>query len=150
MNPNPHALKAALLLLGETEESIATEYLFKRQPALPDHRNAFAPLPGEPGHVPAYFPEWATEQKHQDLIALQQFAWERLFAEILKAQRLEQQHPELLKDADFLAYRQTVKHAIEIVSGRVAFVPGRGAVRSFAPPDLAGHRIGSWPEEDAQ
>lgn len=31
MNPNPHALKAALLLLGETENSIAYEYLFKRQ-----------------------------------------------------------------------------------------------------------------------
>jgi hypothetical protein len=150
MNPNPHALKAALLLLGETENSIADEYLFKRQYNGPDHRPAFSRQPGEPGSVPPFFPEWANEQHHQDLLALQQFAWERLFAEILKAQRLEQQHPDLLRDPDFLAYRETVKHAIEIVSGRMAFVPGRGAVRTFAEPDLAGHRIGTWPEEDAQ
>lgn len=103
MNPNPHALKAALLLLGETEDSIANEYLFKRQPLQPDHRRATAPQAGEPGHVPSFFPEWATEQHQQDLLALQQFAWERLFAEILKAQRLEQQRPELLRDADFLS-----------------------------------------------
>jgi hypothetical protein len=150
MNSNPHALKAALLLLGETEDSIAKEYLFKRQPLQPDHRCAFAPQAGEPGYVPPFFPEWATEQHQQDLLALQQFAWERLFAEILKAQRLEQQHPELLRDADFLAYRQTVKHAIGIVSGNPSFVAGRGAVRTFAVPDLARHRIGTWPEEDAQ
>lgn len=150
MNPDPKALKAALLLLGETESSIAEEYLVKRQYNGPGHAPANAPEPGEKGYVPPYFPEWAREQHQQDLIALQQFTWERLFAEILKAQRIEQQSPELLNNPDFLAYRQTVKHAIEIVSGGFAFVAGRGAVRSFATPDLKAHRIGSWPEEDEQ
>lgn len=149
MNPNPHALRAVLLLLGETEDSIANEYLFKRQYNGPSYIPPRTTESGDLGYVPPYFPEWAHEQHQQDLLALQQFTWERLFAEILKAQRLEQQRPGLLNDQDFLAYRQTIKHAIEIVSGGFAFVPGRGAVRTFAKPDLEGHRIGSWPEEAA-
>jgi hypothetical protein len=84
-----------------------------------------------------------------DLDELQIIVWERMFAEILKAQRLEQQHPELLQNPDFLSYRKTVGHALGIAYGLLYFVEG-GAVRTYAKPDLAGHRIGTWPEEDAQ
>lgn len=150
MNPNPKALVQALCLLGETESSVAEEYLFKRQPEFPSYADPFKPRSGEAGYKPGYFSEWVSEQKQQDLLLLQEFVWEYLFAENLKAQRIEQQHPELLDNPEFLAYQQTVKHAIEVISGRLVFVPNRGAIRTYAEPDLAGHRIGFWPEEDAQ
>lgn len=133
MNTNPKALIAVLCLLGETENSIAEEYLFKRQPNLPDHRRAFAPKPGEPGYVPPYFPEWATEQHQQDLILLQQFAWERVWAEMQKVARLLAERPELSRDAEFVAYQRAVSHVVEVIAGNCEYTPG--------------HRIGSWPED---
>jgi predicted DNA-binding transcriptional regulator AlpA len=133
-NPSIDTLKSALLLLGETEDSIARAYLFDRAPALPDHRPASARQPGEPGYVPPYFPEWAQDQDQQDQITLHQFAWERVWAEMQKATRLLVERPELSSNPDFAAYQRAVRHAAEVVAGRCALEPG--------------HRVGSWPEEE--
>lgn len=131
--PGIESLTAALLLLGETHDSIARAYLFDRAPALPDHRPAFARQPGEPGYVPPFFPEWANDQAQQDLQTLHIYAWERVWAEMQKAARLLAQHPELASCPDFAAYQRTVRHAADLVAGRANFEPG--------------HRVGSWPEQ---
>ena len=130
--PNIQSLTAVLLLLGETKDSIARAYLIERPPKLPNHRSAFMPQPGEPGYVPPHFPEWATEQHQQDLITLHMFTWERVWAEMQKAARLLAEQPELSRNVDFAAYQQAIRHATEVVAGRVDFE--------------SGHRIGTWAE----
>jgi hypothetical protein len=146
MNPNVSALKAALILIGETEESIAFEYLFKRVPEWPSYKSAFAPRPGEAGYKPRCFPEWMRDQPPQDMALLYEFAWERIWAETQKAVNLEAKHPDLLNNPEFVAYKQAVQHASDIAWGCPMFVAGKGCVKTYAEPDLKGHRIGSWDE----
>jgi hypothetical protein len=140
MNPNVSALEAALILIGETEDSIERG-LLKFEPK---EQKRCASFEGY-GSKLYYHPKPELTPKER-LSLLYQFAWERIWAETQKAVNLEAKHPDLLNNPEFVAYKQAVQHASDIAWGCPMFVAGKGCVKTYAEPDLKGHRIGSWDE----
>ena len=129
MNPSTSALKAALILLGESESSIKQK-IRKAHSYSNSKENVY------------WFEQ--SEQNFREIVGV------LAFEESQKAVRLLFKNPSLQSDHEFIEYQKTVNHVKAIVLGSTFFVAGRGAVTTYAEPIIEGYRIGTWIEEDAE
>lgn len=151
-------LCAVLRLLDITEEVIGEALMATGNPQQSSGLGS-----DDEHHHPGTYPEWMSDWVPQTRQELELLAWETVFMEEAKAQRLLVANPSLTSDPEFQRYLDAVAHAHALAFEKVAFVAGRGRV-AIPPLDLkyaqantyrrgdtrCPYRIGSWPEGNGQ